>query len=782
MYRLPLFDAHGRPSLLRAAAAVSAVAAVLAFTPRVVLAQRDSLQQERPEVRELRIRGIRSVSSSELRASLATQPSSCRSLLLRPFCLLTKSRFIFERKYLDREEFKIDVLRTLVFYFKRGYRDAQVDTSITRMDGNTVRVTFSITEGPATRLTVSEIYDSARVIPPRDSSRELRPLVGEPLNLLAVDSTVVRLRQALWERGFADAVIAPRTVVDTSANTGTLRITVDPKRRVTIGDISIVGNQHISEETIRRSLRVQSGDVFRSSRIGLSQRALYESALFRRAIIDTLPRAAGIADSVKPLVVRVQEAPPREASTSVGFTTADFVQTEGRFVHNYFMNGPRRLDASLTIGNLLAQQLTRSRLFVDFTNIAQDNDLGRYYAPTFQASVDLRQRWFGSPRNTVGAGLFTHRRSSPGVFVDRGYGASATFTRELAIRTPLSGTYRFEISSVEAGDVYFCVNYGVCDASTIQALKGEQRMSPLSVALNLDRSNAPLSPTKGVRLRAEGEHASQFTASDFRYNRAVLDLAAYLPLPFRRSVGAAHLRAGWVRPLAGTAEAVGLRSLDQTFASTQILHPRKRFYAGGSQSVRGFGENQLGPRVLTIAPDKLRGRSIKGADTTWVCAPTVGITQCDPSAVQLRDRDFQVRPLGGTTLLEGSIELRMPVWRSVVAAVFVDGAILGEGSLGMITKGTGAITPGFGVRYESPVGPIRVDLGVRPTLRRALPVITQTTDSVGRRVLVSLSPETGCVEGNSAGCRTYPDPAEKLGFFRALTNRLTLHLSIGQAF
>jgi len=394
----------------------------------------------------------------------------------------------------------------------------------------------------------------------------------------------------------------------------------------------------------------------------------------------------------------------------------------------------------------------------------------------------VRQRWFGSSRNTVGAGLFAHRRSSPGVFVDRGYGAASTFTRELAVRTPLSATYRYEITSVEAGDVYFCVNFGVCDAFTIQALKGQQSMSPLAISLNVDRSNAPLSPTKGVRLRAELEHASQFTASDFRYNRAAIDLAAYLPLPFRRSVGAAHLQAGWVRPLAGTAKAVGLGDLGDALESTRILHPRKRFYAGGSQSVRGFGENQLGPRVLTIAPDKLRGRAIAGVDTTWLCAPTVDITQCDPSAMQLGDRDFQVRPLGGTTLLAGSIELRVPVWRSLVAAVFVDGAILGEGTLGTITKGSGALTPGFGVRYESPVGPVRVDLGVRPTLRRALPVITQTTDSAGRRVLVSLSPENGCSQGSTVGCRTFPDPAEKVSFFRALASRLTLHLSIGQAF
>jgi outer membrane protein assembly factor BamA len=50
---------------------------------------------------------------------------------------------------------------------------------------------------------------------------------------------------------------------------------------------------------------------------------------------------------------------------------------------------------------------------------------------------------------------------------------------------------------------------------------------------------------------------------------------------------ATHVRLGFVRPLTG-------------LIGDAVLHPSKRFYAGGSQSVRGFGENQLGPRILTL--------------------------------------------------------------------------------------------------------------------------------------------------------------------------------------
>jgi outer membrane protein assembly factor BamA len=299
----------------------------------------------------------------------------------------------------------------------------------------------------------------------------------------------------------------------------------------------------------------------------------------------------------------------------------------------------------------------------------------------------------------------------------------------------------------------------------------------------MDRTDAPFSPTRGILGRVEAEHASAFTVSDFRYNRAYVDVAFYRPIPFRRSVGAAHVRAGWVDPLASTGRAVGVGDLlTADGVERQILHPRKRFYAGGSQSVRGFGENQLGPRVLTIDPDKIRGRSGTADAPVYRCAPPTALAQCLASDSLLKDSDFQSRPLGGTTLLEAGIEMRIPVWGPIVGALFVDGAILGEGTLNSITKGTGAITPGFGIRYESPVGPIRVDLGIRPTLRETLPVITQVTDSAGVRRLVDLSPPDGCRTATTAGCRTFPDPNEKKSFFNRLTNRLTLHLSIGQAF
>ena len=762
--------------------ALSFAGILLGLSP-VALSAQQTRDNERdftthPEVKEIVFKGVKSFSKGDVRQALSTQQSSCKLFILRPLCAAgVHSDRIYDRQELNADEFKLDVVRLLVFYFRRGYREAKVDTTVTRLPGDKVRITMAITEGPPTVTQHVALTGVGAALAERDTIREVRPDSGKPFNLLALDSSVTRIRERIWERGFVDATLNLAKDVNDSARTASAEITVDPKRRVTIGDIQIVGTDRISQSTIRNSLLIEKGDVFRLSQISNSQRALYESGLFRKAVIDTAARDSSAApDSVKGLIVQIIEGPQREARTSFGFTTADFIQAEGAFTHNYLGQSPLKLEASVVVGNLLAEQLTKSTVFADISNIVQDNDLGRYYAPTYQASLDLTRRWFRSPRNTVGVGVFSHRRSSPGVLIDRGYGANATFTRELATRVPFSVRYQFEQTRVDAGDVYFCVNYGVCDNSTINALRGNQKLSPLSFTLSIDRTDLPFSPTRGILARAELEHASEYTGSDFRYNRASVDVAAYRKIGFRGSVLAGHVRAGWVNPLASTAGAVGGSSLLND--NLQILHPRKRFYAGGSQSVRGFGENQLGPRVLTVSMVTLDSGATSG-DVTVPCAPGTPSTEC---LAALKDNKFQTRPLGGTTLLEGGVELRIPLVSTLVGALFIDAGVLGNGSVTTITKGKGAITPGFGIRYKSPVGPIRVDLGIRPTLKSPLPVITELRDATGVLRLVDLTGGKGCVSATDTGCRLYPGPSGKQSFVNRLTNRLTLHLSIGEAY
>ena len=694
------------------------------------------------------------VNRSELLQNIYTTASYCNSFILKPFCLISKSKYFFTKKYLDHKELERDVLRVRIFYWKRGYREAEVDTAVVPRGKNKVGVTFFIKEGPPTIISDIIVTQATPLLSQREINRRLALGKNGPLNLIRLDSSRVFLQSSLYDKGYADAEVDTAVVIDSASRRAVVTFTLNPKYKTTVEDIVVNGNEGVSERTIRKSLTFHIGDLFRRSEMLRSQRALYESNLFRRAAIEPRPPIdIATPDSAKVIVVTVQESPPREARVSAGFNTVDFGQVEGRFTHYNFLGSARRLDVQAAVGNLLASSLNGRGIFRN-ASVPQTSALARYFVPTYNASIDLRQPWFGSPHNELALSLFTHRRSAPGIYVDRGYGTSLTFTRDVADRAPASANYRFEISKVDAGDVYFCINYGVCDQPTLEALRGNQKLSPFTITSTIDRTNDPFSPNRGFRANGSVEHASAFTVSDFRYNRASADGAAFYQVR-RRGVIGAHARIGWVSPLGSADQALGVAGT----VGGNVLHPRKRFYAGGSHSVRGFGENQLGPRVLTVPIGNLQ----RNDSLNVACTSGTDVTTCDPAV--LKDRDFEPRPLGGNFVVEGSVEARFPVWRDLFGAAFVDGGMVRQKSNPGLPRRRAAITPGFGFRYRSPVGPIRADIGFNPGTTESLPVVTESIVN-GQRTLVTLQQR-----------RSY-SPAGGGGILK----RMVLHLSIGEAY
>lgn len=705
---------------------------------------RDEDEIQRAEVVDLDLAGVKSVDEEALRESIATDESHCNSALQLPLCWISKSPYWYTREYLDHTELARDVLRIRVFYWRRGFREARVDTTVADRGEDKVAVTFTITEGEPTLVTFVDVVGPDSLLPERAVQR-IENLEGGPFDLLSLDSALVGLRQAAWERGYADAVVTDTVGLVVGRREVDLIVAVDPGPLTRVDSIVITGNEQISERTIRNSLALREGDIFRRSAVQTSQRNLYQSQLFQTALIE-LP---GDQDSTKVVRVTVAEAPLHAARIAGGVSTFDFAQVEASWTDYNFLGGARRITLRGALANLLAEQLEGTSVFLDVTELTRDTESADpYLRPNWQVGAEFSQPWFGSFRNTIGGSLFWRRRSAPGVYVDKGYGASATFTRDVSLRIPVSLTYQFEVTEFErAGDVYFCIIFGVCDAESVDAMRASQKLSPLVLTATADRGNDAFSPTAGYRASASLEHASAFTISDFRYNRASADAAVYRR--FGRAVLAVHGRAGWVSAIGSTAEAAGVSA----------VHPRKRFFAGGSRSVRGFGENQLGPRVLTV-PAPAEG-------STFEARCLVGDEEL--CGAFLRDslgaRDFTPRPVGGNSVIEGNIEFRFPIWDKFGGAVFVDGALVGNGDITEFAQATGAVTPGIGIRYQTPVGPVRVDVGYRPDLTQTMRVFTEVVGEDGRSELVEI------------GDRDYDVNAG-----RGFLDRLVLHFSIGQAF
>lgn len=165
-----------------------------------------------------------------------------------------------------------------------------------------------------------------------------------------------------------------------------------------------------------------------------------------------------------------------------------------------------------------------------------------------------------------------------------------------------------------------------------------------------------------------------------------------------------------------------------------------RFYGGGSQSMRGFNDRRLSPLLESQLP------------------PSPG--NLNPPVVTL--------PIGGNGLIDGSLEVRYALTSNLILAAFYD---VGQVSMGRLDPGDFAqllMAVGFGLRYRTPVGPIRVDFA--------------------RRLQVGRPPQLFLVDSG----KIVPKPGYKVddscfglggtGGSEVTDNLCVLHISIGEAF
>jgi hypothetical protein len=121
--------------------------------------------------------------------------------------------------------------------------------------------------------------------------------------------------------------------------------------------------------------------------------------------------------------------------------------------------------------------------------------------------------------------------------------------------------------------------------------------------------------------------------------------------------------------------------------------------------------------------------------------------------------------------MEASAELRVPLAKQLGGVVFLDGAYVGTAGIPSIAHAMRAVTPGGGFRYRSPLGILRLDLGLHPTGVESLPVVVAVTDAAGNESIVRLAQE-----------KRYSPLDPSPGFLRSIGRRLVVHFAMGQAF
>jgi outer membrane protein assembly factor BamA len=444
-------------------------------------------------------------------------------------------------------------------------------------------------------------------------------------------------------------------------------------RQITVDHVIIVGNDRTSASTIERELQLHSGEPLGREAKFESQRRLSSLGLFSRVDITELAHGD---DTRRDLLVTVQEASMTTIAYGGGVEGRRLIVTEtSGLAGDRFQLAPRAsfeigrrnlfgknrsatafASGSLPLGTLGISSETPS------TNIAEYRLGGTYREPRiFDTAADafLNVTFEQQIRST-----FDFRRRS----------ATAEIARRITRAVSISGSYQIQRTEV-FNNIVTPEQQLLIDIAFPKV-----RLSSFLTSIAHDTRNDPADTTSGHLFSADGQLAARAIGSQIGFAKTRLTAQMFRTLPRTRGfvfAGSARLglATGFPRVVVG---------LDGTTETVDELDASSRFYAGGDTTIRGFALDAVG--VRHDPPQK--------TDTI----------------------DANLFPLGGNAVVILNGELRVPVRGGLQVAGFLDtGNVFQRVTTMDLSEVRTAV--GFGVRYKSPIGPIRVDLGFKVNRR-----------------------------------------------------------------
>ncbi|PYR56538.1 MAG: hypothetical protein DMF91_21675 [Acidobacteria bacterium] len=579
-------------------------------------------------------------------------------------------------------------------YHRRGFAGAKAPASLDLqpvMTGEVgvivpVVVTIAVTEG--VRTVIGSIQFEGNQAMPEATLREglaLEP--GGPYfdERLAAARDAIQSKYANLGYQTATVAVAPNFSADGSRADPVFTIHEGP--RIFVDHILIVGNIRTSVSTIEHELQIKPGDPLGIAAVNESQRRLAALGLFRRTRITELRHGS---ESTRDLLVTVEEAPPTTIGGGGGgevrlrpVRVADTGGVEQRLEfapRASFQIGRRNLFGKNRSANLFTSFSLHLKNASASSSDATMSSGGGYGFPEYRILGTFREpRVLDSTADLVITGTLEQQIRSSFNFSRRGAGVQ--IARHLTRGVSVTGNY--QIQRTKVFDVQFDLNDNQGDRLRIDRAFPQVRLSSFSTSVIDDTRDDAVNPRAGHYASANGQLAARSIGSEIGFVKSFFTAQTFRPLSHSSKIvfaGNARLglATGFSREVARL-DANGqpvLGSDGQPIIDlVKDLPASERFFAGGDTTVRGFALDALG------------------------------------SAGTIKD-GF---PIGGNSLVILNAELRMPVWGAVGAVAFFDaGNVFPHARDIDLMALRGAI--GGGVRVNSPVGPIRLDIGFK--LRR----------------------------------------------------------------
>ncbi|MEO6011765.1 MAG: BamA/TamA family outer membrane protein [Vicinamibacteraceae bacterium] len=576
-------------------------------------------------------------------------------------------------------------------YRRAGYRDVRIEVTMEERDaaataarpgrGGLVDVRLFVAEGALVRVGAVRLAGVSGVSE-ADLRAKLKLAPGAPFYepLIATDRDA--LSEVLFDRGYDRARVVSTVTPVTGQPAVDIAYDVAQGTLVRVGRILVVGNRRTATDTIVRALTLKPGDPLGLAEVFESQRRLRALGLFRRVTITDVGEGG---EAQRDLVVTVEEAAPTSIGYGAGIEVGRYLRQEtpggqaserlelaGR---GFFEVGRQNLWGSNRSLNLFTRVSLRP------SGVAQAGGGSDFGFNEYRFLLSFRDPSVFDVADTRITGYFEQAVRSSFNFVRRGVLAEGA--RRFKDRITLVGSY--SLSTVRLFDERIAPE----DRPDIDRLFPQVRISKFQGALRRDTRDDLLDPTKGLVIGLDGDLAARALASQVGFVKGYGEVFAYRTVSSRRRI----ILAGGVR--VGLAKGFERDAARVSDAGSVVVGPdgqaiidvvtdlpaSERFFTGGDTSVRGFARDSLGD-VGTLDPNGF--------------------------------------PTGGHAVTVINAELRTPLWRELGGVVFVDAGNVFRRAADL-DLGALRASAGFGFRYKSPVGPVRVDFGFRLGSRRGVP-------------------------------------------------------------
>jgi outer membrane protein insertion porin family len=568
--------------------------------------------------------------------------------------------FITNRGVLDRDMLTNDMAILSNFYNDNGYVEHRIDEPVILRARDGLEVVFRIHEGPQYRVGKVEIGGDL-IEDGHQMLKSVKLTSGQIFRGSRLRDDITTLTEMYSNKGFAFVQVDPVTRINQEQKNVDIALVIAKGPPVYFNRILVAGNTKTRDKVVRRELLAHEQELFSGTKITQSRNALQRTGYFEDVQITTKKTEQ---PDVVDVLVDVKEGPTGSFQVGAGYSSGDGFLFNTAIAERNLMGRGQGIRGQFAIGS-------RRQDFV----------------------VSANDPYFNDSKMALGVDAFNTKREFSDFDERRlGFGVNTSYPLK-EFRMPFFGVDRSaalgsdELGSLEPPTFWDYMRGGVSYDLTrenitgvasnasqlIRDEAGRTLTSSVTPGFTYDSRDHFFYPTEGTKSGLSVKVAG--LGGDSRFIKSDLSGRWHYPLLKDSRWGGAYVLA-----LGGSlGYGIGFAKRNSGNSDLPLF---ERYFLGGINSIRGFADRSLGPR-----------------------APS----GCDEHGLNCRSSDV----IGGDKAVVFNAELLFPIFENYGlrgVAFFDMGNAFGDSqgfSFGDLRRSVGG-----GVRWMSPFGPLRVELGL----------------------------------------------------------------------